>query len=79
MKLPICRLILIGCVLSCLYVNFYLVCHYLLKNLEKEAKIGHWPVILHAILIEGGFLEKGRGEKTWADLKCEGKEPFSER
>ena len=34
--------------------------------------IRHWPVILHAILIEGGFFKRG---ETWADLKCEGKEP----
>ena len=34
--------------------------------------IGHWPVILHAIFIEGGFFQKG---ETWADLKwCERKE-----
>ena len=32
----------------------------------------HWPVILHAILIEGGFFQKG---ETWADLQCGGKEP----
>ena len=46
--------------------------HYFFKNLGKEAKIGHWPVIVQAILTEGGFLQKG---ETWADLKCEGKEP----
>ena len=40
----------------------------------KEAKIRHRPVVLHAILIEGGFYQKGGG-RTWADLKCEGKEP----
>ena len=49
-----------------------MVHHYFLKNLGKEVKIGHWPVILYAILIEGGFLRKG---ETWADLKYEGKEP----
>ena len=43
------------------------------RTLERKLRFGHWPVILHAILIEGGFLQKG-GE-TWADLKCEGKEP----
>ena len=51
-----------------------MVHHYFLKNLGKEAKIRHWPVILHAILIEGGFYQKGGGG-TYADLKCEGKEP----
>ena len=50
----------------------YLVHHYFLKNLGKEAKIRHWPVILPAIVIEGGFFQKG---ETWADLNCEGKEP----
>ena len=50
-----------------------MVHHYFLKYLGKEAKIIHWPVILHAILIEGGFFSKGGGE-TWADVKCEGKE-----
>ena len=49
-----------------------LVHHYFLKNLVKEAKIRHWPIILHAILIEGGFFQKG---ETWADLKCEAKDP----
>ena len=44
----------------------------MLKNLGKEAKIRHWPLILRAILIVGGFFQKG---ETWADLKCEGKEP----
>ena len=48
-----------------------LVHHYFLKNLAKEAKTRHWPVILHAILIEGGFFKRG---ETWVDLKCEGKE-----
>ena len=49
-----------------------MVHHFFLKNPGKEAKIGHWPVILHAILIEGEFFQKG---ETWADLKCEEKEP----
>ena len=39
---------------------------HMLKNIGKEAKIGHWPAIVHAILIEG---------ETRADLKCEEKEP----
>ena len=37
----------------------YLVHHYFLKNLRKEGKIRHWPVILHAIHIEGKFFQKG--------------------
>ena len=41
-------------------------------NLGKQAKFGHRPVIVHAILIEGGLLQKG---EMRADLKCEGKEP----
>ena len=49
-----------------------MVHHYFLKNLGKKAKIRHWPVTVHAILIEGGFLQKG---EAWVDLKCEGKEP----
>ena len=49
-----------------------MVHHYFLKNLGNEAKIGHWPIILHAILIEDGFLKRG---ETWADLKCEGRTP----
>ena len=49
-----------------------MVRHYLLKNRGKEAKIGHWPVIVPAILFEEGFLQYG---ETWANLKCEGKEP----
>ena len=71
MKLPIYRLILIGCVWT-VYLWIWLVHHYLLKNLGKEAKSRHWPVILHAILIEGRFFKRW---ETWADLKCEGKEP----
>ena len=30
-------------------------------TLGKEAKIRHWPVILHAILIEEGFSNRGGG------------------
>ena len=36
----------------------YLVHHYFFKYLEKEAKIGHWPVIVYAIRIEGRFLQQ---------------------
>ena len=49
-----------------------MVFHYFYKNLGKEAKIVNMPVIVHAILIEGGFLHKGQ---TWADLKYQGNEP----
>ena len=49
-----------------------MVHQYFLKNLGTEARVRHWPVILHAILNEAGFLQK---EETWADLKSEGKEP----
>ena len=50
--------------------EFWLVHHYFLKYLGKEAKIRHWPLILHAILIEGGFFQKWGGEgrrgQTWS-------------
>ena len=48
-----------------------MVHHYFLKNVGKEAKIGDWPVIVHAILNEGGFFKRGRRGR----LKCEGKGP----
>ena len=41
--------------------------HSFLKNLAKETNIGHWPVILHVILIESGFFSiDGRHGKTWS-------------
>ena len=57
--------------LNCLYVNLVGL-PLLSQEEEQKAKIRHWPIILHAILIEGGFFKRG---ETCADLKCEGKEP----
>ena len=46
--------------------------HYILKNLGKKVKSRRWAVILHAIFIEGVFLQR---KQTKADLKCERKKP----
>ena len=56
--------------LNCLCMN--LVSSQFLKYLGKNAKIGNWPVIFLAILIESRFFNRG---ETRADLKCEGQEP----
>ena len=40
-----------------------MVHHYFFENLGKEANSGNSPVIVHAILIEGGFLNRGGGDK----------------
>ena len=45
-----------GMCLNSLYVNL-VGSPQLLKNLGKEAKIGHRLVMFHSILIEGGFLQ----------------------
>ena len=49
-----------------------MVHHYFLKNLGKETKIGHCPVIFHIIITESGFFNRA---KTRAELKSEWKEP----
>ena len=68
-KLLVFRLILIGCAWTvCIWT--YLVHHYLVKNLGKEAKIGHLSVMFRAVLIEGSFDSR----EMRADLKCERKE-----
>ena len=42
--------------LNCLYMNS-VGYHNFLKHLGKEAKIGNWPVMFYAFLIESGFLQ----------------------
>ena len=41
------------------------------RTLDRKLRFGHWAVVFHVILIEGGLF---KGGKTSADLKCEGKE-----
>ena len=37
--------------------------HNFLKNLVQDTKIGHWPVIVHDILFEGGLFQEATREQ----------------
>ena len=42
------------------------------QEVGKEANVRDWQIIFYAILLGGGFFNRG---ETRADLNCKGKEP----
>ena len=49
-----------------------MVHHYFLKYLGKEAKIGHWLVIVHAVLIDKLIIDviSAISALDWLSLRC---------